>query len=78
METQVAIGSLLRRFPHLTLADEAEWGPNFAIRGLKALRVEFGRRSTLTSPIDSLRMNARYMFAFQLRANDLGAGYHRL
>jgi cytochrome P450 len=46
METQVAIGSLLRRFPHLTLADEQpEWGPNFAIRGLKALRVEFGHRA---------------------------------
>jgi cytochrome P450 len=46
METQVAIGSLLRRFPHLTLPDEQpEWGPNFAIRGIKALRVEFGDRA---------------------------------
>ena len=37
-EAQIAIGTLLRRFPDLKCLDlEPEWGGNFIIRGVKAL-----------------------------------------
>jgi cytochrome P450 len=40
LESQLAIGGLLRRFPTLALADDRpDWGSNFAIRGLNSLRV---------------------------------------
>jgi cytochrome P450 len=40
LEGQIAIGTLLRRFPNLRLVDEdSEWGGSFAIRGVKRLRV---------------------------------------
>ncbi len=42
MEGQIALGSLLRRAPDLGMATETvEWRPNFLMRGLKALPVEF-------------------------------------
>jgi cytochrome P450 len=42
LESQLAIGALLRRFPTLALADDRpDWGSNFAIRGLNSLRVLF-------------------------------------
>ena len=40
LEMQVAIHALLKRFPHLNLESEAEYGPGFVIRGLKSLRVK--------------------------------------
>jgi len=40
LESQLAVGALLRRFPTLALAnDRPDWGSNFAIRGLDSLRV---------------------------------------
>jgi pimeloyl-[acyl-carrier protein] synthase len=39
LEGQVAIGALLARYPVLSLAEEPEWGGNFAIRGLANLRL---------------------------------------
>ncbi len=40
LESQLAVGALLRRFPTLSLADDRpDWGSNFAIRGLNSLRV---------------------------------------
>lgn len=40
LEGQLAIAALLERFPHLRLLDEvADWGTNFAFRGLRSLRV---------------------------------------
>jgi len=40
LESQLAIGALLRRFPTLALADDRpDWGSNFAIRGLNSMRV---------------------------------------
>ena len=40
LEGQIALGTLVRRFPHLRLAgDELEWRPNATLRGLKALPV---------------------------------------
>jgi cytochrome P450 len=37
-EAQIAIGSLVQRFPKLRMdVDEPEWGGNFIIRGLKQL-----------------------------------------
>ncbi len=40
LESQLAVGALLRRFPTLALADDRpDWGSNFAIRGLNSLRV---------------------------------------
>lgn len=39
-EAQIAIGSLLRRFPALRLAGEPEWGGNFIVRGLTRLPLE--------------------------------------
>jgi cytochrome P450 len=40
LEGQVAIGTLLERFPDLRLADRPlEWRPSFSLRGLKALWV---------------------------------------
>src|SRR5204863_5165847 len=36
-EGQVAIGSLIRRFPHLELAGEPEWRDTITLRGLKVL-----------------------------------------
>jgi pimeloyl-[acyl-carrier protein] synthase len=41
-EAQIAIPSLLRRFPGLALADEPEWQPTFFIRALKSLSVQIG------------------------------------
>ena|SRR2546427_1180710 len=38
-EAQIAIGSLLRRFPKLTLLEEPTWGGTFIIRGPKSLRL---------------------------------------
>ena len=43
LESQLAIGALLRRFPTLALVDDRpDWGSNFAIRGLNSLRVRLG------------------------------------
>jgi cytochrome P450 len=40
LEAQVAILKLLQRFPNMRLTDKTpEWAPNFAIRGLKSLKV---------------------------------------
>jgi cytochrome P450 len=40
LEGQLAIAALVERFPHLRLLDEvADWGTNFAFRGLRSLRV---------------------------------------
>ncbi len=40
IEGQLALGSLLRRFPHLEMATPAvEWRPNLGLRGLVSLRV---------------------------------------
>jgi cytochrome P450 len=44
VEGQIAIGTLLRRFPDLALAvaeDELSWRPSFRSRGLGALPVTF-------------------------------------
>jgi len=39
-EAQVAISSLLRRYPHMQLVDPSpEWGGTFAVRGVKELRI---------------------------------------
>ncbi len=41
-EAQIAIGTLLQRFPDLKLAiDEPEWGGTFIIRGVKSLPLTF-------------------------------------
>jgi cytochrome P450 len=41
-EAQIAIGTLLERFPNLKLAiDEPEWGGTFIIRGVKSLPLTF-------------------------------------
>ena len=40
LEMQVAIHALLKRFPHLNLETEPEYGPGFVIRGLKSLRIK--------------------------------------
>lgn len=40
LEAQVAILSVIQRFPKMRLAQRAEWAPNFGFRGLKALHVE--------------------------------------
>jgi cytochrome P450 len=43
VEGQIAIGSLLKRFPRLTLAtDRPEWRESSTLRGLRALPVTFG------------------------------------
>ena len=34
LEAEVAVGTLLQRFPELSLVEEPEWGGNFAIRGV--------------------------------------------
>jgi len=39
LEGQIAIGTLLDRFPNLRLLEEPEWGGTFAIRGLTGLRL---------------------------------------
>jgi cytochrome P450 len=40
VEAQIAIGSLLNRFPRLALANPSpEWGGTFAVRGVKELRL---------------------------------------
>jgi len=42
LEAEIAIASLLKRFPHLRLeTHEVEWGGNFIIRGLKSLPLAF-------------------------------------
>ncbi|MET9539631.1 cytochrome P450 [Streptomyces sp. NPDC006553] len=44
LETQIAVSTLLRRFPHLKLAaarDELRWRPSMRARGLVALPVSF-------------------------------------
>lgn len=44
LETEVALSSLLARWPHLTLAsNELEWRPSLALRGLVSLPVLEGR-----------------------------------
>jgi cytochrome P450 len=41
LQGRLGIGGVLRRFPNLRLKDESpDWGPNFALRGLKSLRVD--------------------------------------
>jgi len=38
LEGEIAIGSLLERFPHLRMTGStADWGSNFAFRGLRSL-----------------------------------------
>jgi cytochrome P450 len=40
VEAQIAVSSLLQRYPRMQLADPApEWGGTFAVRGVKALRI---------------------------------------
>jgi cytochrome P450 len=39
LEAQVAVGTLLQRFPNIRLVDEPEWGGNFAIRGVTSLHL---------------------------------------
>jgi cytochrome P450 len=39
VELETSFGSLLRRAPHMELAAEPEWKPNYIIRGLRELRV---------------------------------------
>jgi pimeloyl-[acyl-carrier protein] synthase len=39
LEAEVAVGTLLQRFPALRLVEEPEWGGNFAIRGVTSLRL---------------------------------------
>ena len=44
LEGQIAIGTLLRRLPHLKLASDPEqltWTQDFILRGLTALAVTF-------------------------------------
>jgi cytochrome P450 len=40
LEAQIAIGSLIRRFPRLTLAEEPQWNGRINLRGLSALPIE--------------------------------------
>lgn len=42
LEGQVALGTLVSRYPHLRLAGEPEWQANFTLRGLKRLPVVLG------------------------------------
>ena len=42
LEMQVALHTLLKRFPKISLAREPEYGPGFVIRGLKSLVVNVG------------------------------------
>ncbi len=42
LEAQITIGSLIRRFPGLTLAEEPQWNGRINLRGLSELRVELG------------------------------------
>jgi len=39
LEGQIAVGSLIRRFPDLELAEEPQYRDHFVLRGLKSLRV---------------------------------------
>jgi cytochrome P450 len=39
IELQTSFGALLRRFPHMELAEEPRWKPTYIIRGLEGLRV---------------------------------------
>ena len=39
LEGQVAIGSLIRRFPDIELAEQPTYRDHFVLRGLTALRV---------------------------------------
>jgi len=39
VELETSFGTLLRRAPHMELAAEPEWKPNYIIRGLRELRV---------------------------------------
>jgi cytochrome P450 len=42
LEGQLSIRAVTRRFPNLRPIDETpDWGTNFALRGLKTLRVQF-------------------------------------
>jgi len=41
LEGQVAISTLVRRFPHMrTLDEQVVWRDNFALRGLQSLHIE--------------------------------------
>jgi cytochrome P450 len=41
LEGQVAISTLVRRFPHMRLVDkQVVWRDNFALRGLQSLHIE--------------------------------------
>jgi cytochrome P450 len=42
LEAQIAIGSLIRRFPGLTLTDEPQWNGRLNLRGLSELHVQLG------------------------------------
>ena len=42
LEGQVAIGTLLRRFPRMELAAEPEFSERMTLRGLRELRVDLG------------------------------------
>jgi cytochrome P450 len=39
LELQTSFATVLRRLPHLELAEEPEWKPGYIIRGLRSLRV---------------------------------------
>jgi cytochrome P450 len=39
IELQTSFAALLRRLPHMELAEEPRWKPNYVIRGLEGLRV---------------------------------------
>lgn len=43
MELQIAYTSLLEHFPHMELAEKAEFHPSYVIRGLKSLRIRLNR-----------------------------------
>jgi len=47
LESQVALDTIIRRLPHLKMTGEtAEFRPNYSLRGLTALPVEFGQATT--------------------------------
>ena len=50
VEGQVALEAILRRSPQITLAPQSlEWRTNLGLRGLKALKVQVGAISSITS-----------------------------
>jgi cytochrome P450 len=42
LEAQVALGTLIRRFPRMQLAAEPEFGRRMTLRGLRELRLSLG------------------------------------